>query len=445
MHTLNGEIMQLKDYQKNAIANWKTKPNIFFEERTGKTAVGLEIALQFEPKNIVFVLSNNAVQTWIESTKLERYKSLQNSIFCVSSHFSRDITFNKYIKNRLPAKIDLLVVDEADMYKNFASKRTKTLLKLSRQAAHVIALTATPTSRDEDIDPIYTLLSITKSLPLVKNKPITLNHWHNKWCEQTVKFLSSQRRIFDYKLKKDKKVEFYQFIDSVCSKAELEKHGGKKATIIPYYFDYTSNLGQNLSKNALKQLNFTAIRSMTADMLAQSGIINLAVDTKLKNKDILTGHIDKIHVTKETNKIDELAKLLSTLDKRKPTFICYNYIEERNQILKLLKLSKVLTIKDKNDMSFLDNHYYFNYIIGHVSTLARGLELADKTNNLIIYSISHDFATFKQLESRLNTIKDYNNYSGKIYYLLGTEFSRELYSRLQTKKDHLLNITKEIN
>lgn len=430
--------MNLRDYQLQAVANWHKKPNILFEERTGKTAVGLEIALQFKAENVMIILNQNATQSWFQAIKTPKYQKLSAVCLAVASHFSRDIYFDKHVKHRIPKELDLLIVDEADMYKNLNSKRTKMLLQLAKQAKHVIALTATPSSKGLDIDDIFTLMLLTRTLPKVKGKQMSLNQFHKTYCDQKLKFMSSQRRIFEYKLKQDKAKQLYKHIDSVSSKASIERADGARAEIIPYYFDYESNLGLKLSKSKLKQLDFGELRKMIGDMLAQSGIENEAlIEATLYGK----AQQESVHVTKEYKKADEVRKLLAKLPKNKPIVICYNYIEELRQISQLLELSNVLYIKDKNDIPKIFEQNTYTYIVSHVGTLARGVELNRHVDNIIIYSLTHDFVVFKQLESRLNTINSKS--AGNIYYMLGTAYSREMYDRMLDKKELLSAITRD--
>lgn len=236
--------LKLYPYQR-AVAHWfKTHPQqkgmlIQFGTGTGKTLVAANLAEMMMRRGVVdgtlVIAPTSLVDNFYKAIRLCRGSSRIPNHYLVETYGrivnmvegrdkTKDQSKRKSFYKKYPnagwlrpkaLQETLLVIDEAHNLKNISSKRTKAILKLAKNAKHVLLLTATPfVNSVSDISPLMQMI--------VKDKDVRLWPANEKLFRSTYQGRGAIRKN-KYKRALRKNVA-YHFADDKGLKPKVVRH-----------------------------------------------------------------------------------------------------------------------------------------------------------------------------------------------------------------------------
>lgn len=145
---------EFRPFQKAGIAYAaKRRGTIIADEMgLGKTVQAIGLINVYAPKTVLIVCPKSVILNW--HTELDRWLTVQADITVVNPEQMRKVPHS--------ATFDMLIIDEAHLFKNPDSARTTRLKKIARRlnpGGHVLALTGTPLLNGRPLE-LWPLLQI---------------------------------------------------------------------------------------------------------------------------------------------------------------------------------------------------------------------------------------------------------------------------------------------
>jgi len=311
------------------------------------------------------------------------------------------INYESFSKHKI--KTDMIVIDESSKCKNFKSQITKTLLAESHNYKYKIAMSATPAPNNElEFWPQITFVDKSKlneSFYAFRNIYFELVRG-----DQTIPYVSGLqladmfKKGFKYKIKKSKSEDFFNKINKVSFWAKKEYCLDLPPKIFTTRDVYLSHAQMKVYKNMK--------RHMIAEIKDKVIAVHLALVKYLKLRQLTSGFlIDENGEATEladNAKLNVLMEVLEELGDKQIMIFCqfHKEIEEiQNKIKNYATLYSGTKDRDDSISGFKKGRY--QYLIGHVRSMAHGLSFTN-CDTVIFYSNDYSFEMREQAINRIH-------------------------------------------
>lgn len=165
---------KLMKHQEWAAEQLESKPGLFLPCGAGKTLVAIRYIIRHHLFPALIVCRKDDVLTWTTELKEEgHYEGSQVGVVnkeCPPGYWKWTIVTYDRLKNMTLSSFRVAVADESWMVKRWKAKRTKVLIKRTRNIPVRIAMSATPTT--QDIGDVF-----TQSLFMDGGKTFGASYW----------------------------------------------------------------------------------------------------------------------------------------------------------------------------------------------------------------------------------------------------------------------------
>lgn len=439
----------LLDYQDRIVKEEIVKNKIrglFMDTGTGKTFTSLGGVKALGYKKLLVVALAGKVDDWVDDTKeFAAWHQLFNweDIRALKGKAGDEVlktdppTFGVVTSFesswRMPELLNwvdkdtIIIVDESHKIKSHSSTVTKFLLKLRKNAADALILTATPQNKGY-ID----FFTQFKFIDIPEWRTLTRRDWLNKFAIEEVKDRGGYpvKEIIGYKnielLKRtiarnsiqQKRDPNYDLPEDMLIKFKLKS--GKKS---PYH--------------SIKRDSIYEYKDGEIEMYESSGALYAAM------KRAFLGFGGRRGEVIDTQRIDKLAEMLEADGTRWVIF--YNFNVELRELKKLMeKMGRQYSeyngsVKDLTNFKEQDN----GVVLVNYGSGATGLNDFVLSNKMVFYSLPRDYITLVQAKGRIDRIGQTQK---PIYYYFVTAGTIDAinYKRLRDGKDFDEELFKEI-
>lgn len=392
----------LREYQKNIVNKALNEESfgIFADTGTGKTIMGLEIAIHYKKTLILCPLS--VIETaWIDdcnqfyphikiinvwsNSKKKRIELLNNE----SDIFIMNYESFKILKNEIIDKnFDCLIIDESSIMKNMSSQNTNSILEMIDIIPHRFVLSGCPTpNHNSEIFPQIKLI----------DKDVFGNNYYGFLAKYFSQDMENPHRWFQTEENKQAYFQRLRNKSIFLSKNDCVDLPDKTFEVKNFSLhkeqkEYYNNMVQDIKDNINNWSKF----EFTAKLMKLREIVSGFVVTK-ENK-IIEFETNKDVLLKTT--IDEIGN--------KPIIVWCQFIYEVEKLAK--KFNGIgLTSKTKNRddiiRSFKNNE--IKLLFAHPQLIGKGLTFVNCNYN-IYYSLSFSYEEFKQSQDRIHRIGQKN-------------------------------------
>lgn len=404
-------IYEPHDYQKYVIEYIQRHPvsAVFLDMGLGKTSITLTAInnLLFDyfavHKVLVIAPLRVAKTTWsAEINKWDHLKDLKYSIV-VGTPTERKNALQRqadiYIINRenIPWLIeytgaafdfDMLVIDELSSFKNYQSKRFKSLMKVRPKIKRIVGLTGTPSSNG-----LMDLFAEFKLLDMGERLGRFIGQYRNTY------FTPDKRNgqvIFSYKPLPGAEDAIYRKISDITISMKATDHLKMPELVTSDYEVELSEKERNrykeLKENMVIQLSGEEITAANAASLSNKlcQMANGAVYDDEKN-------VMQIH----DRKFDALEDIIESMNGR-PVLVAYWFKHDYDRIVERLKMLNVAFGKLDTEQSITSwNNREIPVALIHPASAGHGLNLQSGGSTLVWFGLTWSLELYQQTNARL--------------------------------------------
>jgi Superfamily II DNA/RNA helicases, SNF2 family len=369
--------------------------------KTSITLTALEALLfdYFEVHKVLIIAPLRVARnTW--SAEIEKWEHLQDLKYsiAVGTEAERLSALKKqadiYIVNReniqwlveksgVPFDFDTLIVDELSSFKNWQSKRFRSLMKVRPKAKRIIGLTGTPSSNGlMDLWAEFRLLDMGERLGRF------ITHYRNNFFDPDKR---NQQMVFSYKPKAGAEDAIYRLISDISISMKSEDYLKMPECIIN---EVVVSLSEKEQKdyNSLKQDLVISIKDEEIDAVNAAALSN-------KLCQMANGAVygeDKQVFTIHDEKLDALEDLIESAN-GKPVLVAYWFNHDLERIKRRFKVREIKTSKDIKDW----NNGVIEVALIHPASAGHGLNLQEGGSTLIWFGLTWSLELYQQTNARL--------------------------------------------
>lgn len=397
------------DYQQYAIEYIENHEiaAVLLDMGLGKTAITLTALynLLFDYFEITRVLViaplRVARNTWPqEIEKWDHLKDIRYSV-AVGTEKERLEAFQKdadiYIINRenvqwmvdhVPFEFDAIVVDELSSFKNWNSKRFKSLMKVRPRAKRVIGLTGTPSGNGlMDLFAEYKVLDMGQRLGRFITK-YRLEYFRPDRMNGQV--------VYSYRLLPGAEKRIYDKISDITISMKAADHLKMPELInseFPVYMDEDEQyIYDQMCEDLTAQLKEGEVTAANAGVL--SGKLCQMANGAVYTDD---GNVDRIH----ERKLDALEDIIESMNGR-PLLVAYWYKHDLDRIEERLRMRKIEFARLETDASIARwNRGEILVALIHPASAGHGLNLQSGGSTLCWFGITWSLELYQQTVARL--------------------------------------------
>lgn len=404
-------IYEPHDYQKYVIEYIQSHPvsAVFLDMGLGKTSITLtalnDLLFDYFTVHKILVIAplRVAKTTWsAEIKKWDHLKDLKYSIV-VGTPTERKNALQRqadiYIINRenIPWLIeytgaafdfDMLVIDELSSFKNYQSKRFKSLMKVRPKIKRIVGLTGTPSSNG-----LMDLFAEFKLLDMGERLGRFIGQYRNTY------FTPDKRNgqvIFSYKPLPGAEDAIYRKISDITISMKATDHLKMPELVTSDYEVEFSEKEQNrykeLKENMVIQLSGEEITAANAASLSNKlcQMANGAVYDDEKN-------VMQIH----DRKLDALEDIIESMNGR-PVLVAYWFKHDYDRIVERLKMLNVAFGKLDTEQSITSwNTGEIPVALIHPASAGHGLNLQSGGSTLVWFGLTWSLELYQQTNARL--------------------------------------------
>ena len=398
---------ELHEYQKVAVSHIHAHPRtgVFLDMGLGKTAVVLSSLRPEDLPAIVVAPKKVASDVWPVERDLWRpdlsidvlngepkhreevlKKVHTTDVFVVQKEYLAEI--EPYAKS-----FHTLVVDELPQYKTPSAKRSKMLLKISRQVPRVIGLTGTPTPNG-----LLDLWHQLKVIDLGARLGTTLGGYRDRYFRPGRQLASGV--VTEWLLRPGAEGRIHQLIDDICLSMGTEG----RLSLPPITFNTVHVPLPPGAKKVYKEL----LEVMVANLDFIGGEVHTAANAAVLSSklsqvtsgflfvddaDIRDGKWDHIHDEKITA-LEEIVEGTGS-----PILVFYRYRPDRERILKAFPEARTIdspgVVKDWNEGKV-------PMLVAHPQSAGHGLNLQHGGSTIVWFSPTWSLEEWEQGIKRLH-------------------------------------------
>lgn len=397
------------DYQQYAIDYIESHPiaAVLLDMGLGKTAITLTALhnLLFDYFEICRVLViaplRVARNTWPqEIEKWDHLKDIRYSV-AVGTEKERLDAFRKnadiYIVNRenvqwmaanVPFEFDAIVVDELSSFKNWNSKRFKSLMQIRPRAKRIIGLTGTPSGNG-----LMDLFAEFKVLDMGQRLGRFITKYRQEYFRPD---RTNGQVVYSYKLLPGAEKRIYDKISDITISMKASDHLKMPELINSEYRVYMEEHEQavydEMCEDLTTQLNNGEVTAANAGVLSGKlcQMANGAVYTD-------AGDVEYIH----NQKLDSLEDIIESMNGR-PLLVAYWYKHDLDRIEERLRTKKVDFARLDTDASIARwNRSEIPVALIHPASAGHGLNLQSGGSTLCWFGITWSLELYQQTVARL--------------------------------------------
>ena len=397
------------DYQQYAIEYIETHEvaAVLLDMGLGKTAITLTAlyALLFDYFEITRVLViaplRVARNTWPqEIEKWDHLKDIRYSV-AVGTEKERLDAFRRdadiYIINRenvqwmvenVPFEFDAIVVDELSSFKNWNSKRFKSLMKVRPRAKRVIGLTGTPSGNG-----LMDLFAEFKVLDMGQRLGRFITKYRQDYFRPD---RMNGQMVYSYKPLPGAEKRIYDKISDITISMKAADHLKMPELVNSEYRVYMEEPEQaiydEMCEDLAAQLDKGEVTAANAGVLSGklSQMANGAVYTD-------NGDVEHIH----DQKLDALEDIIESMN-GKPLLVAYWYQHDLDRIEERLRLRKIGFARLDSDASIAKwNRGEIPVALIHPASAGHGLNLQSGGATLCWFGITWSLELYQQTVARL--------------------------------------------
>lgn len=395
------------DYQRYCIRRMIDEPRLglFLNMGLGKTVISLtainEMLFYRKTAGKVLIIAPKRVAetTWTdEKNKWDHLKHLKISKILGTAKQRIDAAnsdANIYIINRENVvwlvenfrknwKWDTVIIDELSSFKNHRSKRFRALKQMIPHIRRLYGLTGTPAANGL-IDLWAQLFLLDGGERLFK----TIGRYRETY------FLPDKRNatvVFSYKLKPGAEEQIRERISDICISLKSDDYVEMPECV---YRTSTLNLSpkaktayQKMERESVLEMKETEITAFNAGVLTNKLLQIASGCVYDESGEYHVIHKEKIEVLKE---IIEEAK--------SPVLVFYNFVHERDMVLKEFKEAKVL----ENDGDIKEwNAGKIPVLLAHPASCGYGLNMQSGGHTVVWFSPTWNLEQYEQANARIN-------------------------------------------
>lgn len=397
------------DYQQYAIDYIESHEvaAVLLDMGLGKTAITLTALydLLFDYFEITRVLViaplRVARNTWPqEIEKWDHLKDIRYSV-AVGTEKERLAAFQKdadiYIINRenvqwmvdnVPFEFDAIVVDELSSFKNWNSKRFKSLMKVRPRVKRVIGLTGTPSGNGlMDLFAEFKVLDMGQRLGRFITK-YRLEYFRSDRMNGQV--------VYSYKLLPGAEKRIYDKISDITISMKAADHLKMPELInseFPVFMDEDEQcIYDQMCEDLTAQLKEGEVTAANAGVL--SGKLCQMANGAVYTDD---GNVDRIH----ERKLDALEDIIESMNGR-PLLVAYWYKHDLDRIEERLRMRKIKFARLDTDASIARwNRGEIPVALIHPASAGHGLNLQSGGSTLCWFGITWSLELYQQTVARL--------------------------------------------
>lgn len=397
------------DYQQYAIEYIENHEiaAVLLDMGLGKTAITLTALynLLFDYFEITRVLViaplRVARNTWPqEIEKWDHLKDIRYSV-AVGTEKERLEAFQKdadiYIINRenvqwmvenVSFEFDAIVVDELSSFKNWNSKRFKSLMKVRPRAKRVIGLTGTPSGNGlMDLFAEYKVLDMGQRLGRFITK-----YRLEYFCPDRM----NGQVVYSYRLLPGAEKRIYDKISDITISMKAADHLKMPELInneFPVYMDEDEQcIYDQMCEDLTAQLKEGEVTAANAGVL--SGKLCQMANGAVYTDD---GNVDRIH----ERKLDALEDIIESMNGR-PLLVAYWYKHDLDRIEERLRMRKIEFARLDTDASIARwNRGEIPVALIHPASAGHGLNLQSGGSTLCWFGITWSLELYQQTVARL--------------------------------------------
>ena len=397
------------DYQQYAIEYIETHEvaAVLLDMGLGKTAITLTALydLLFDYFEITRVLViaplRVARNTWPqEIEKWDHLKDIRYSV-AVGTEKERLEAFHRdadiYIINRenvqwmvenVPFEFDAIVVDELSSFKNWNSKRFKSLMKVRPRAKRVIGLTGTPSGNG-----LMDLFAEFKVLDMGQRLGRFITKYRQDYFRPD---RMNGQVVYSYKPLPGAEKRIYDKISDITISMKAADHLKMPELVNSEYRVYMEEPEQaiydEMCEDLAAQLDKGEVTAANAGVLSGklSQMANGAVYTD-------NGDVEHIH----DQKLDALEDIIESMN-GKPLLVAYWYQHDLDRIEERLRLRKIDFARLNSDASIAKwNRGELPVVLIHPASAGHGLNLQSGGSTLCWFGITWSLELYQQTVARL--------------------------------------------
>lgn len=397
------------DYQQYAIEYIESHETaaVLLDMGLGKTAITLTALynLLFDYFEITRVLViaplRVARNTWPqEIEKWDHLKDIRYSV-AVGTEKERLAAFQKdadiYIINRenvqwmadhVPFEFDAIVVDELSSFKNWNSKRFKSLMKVRPRAKRVIGLTGTPSGNG-----LMDLFAEFKLLDMGQRLGRFITKYRQEYFRPD---RMNGQVVYSYKLLPGAEKRIYDKISDITISMKAADHLKMPELINSEFLVYMDEDERSIYDQMCEDL--TAHLKEGEVTAANAGVLSGKL-CQMANGAVYTdeGNIDLIH----KRKLDALEDIIESMNGR-PLLVAYWYKHDLDRIETRLRMRKVEFARLDTDASIARwNRGEIPVALIHPASAGHGLNLQSGGSTLCWFGITWSLELYQQTVARL--------------------------------------------
>lgn len=397
------------DYQQYAIDYIESHPiaAVLLDMGLGKTAITLTALHNllfdyFEISRVLVIAPLRVARnTWPqEIEKWDHLKDIRYSV-AVGTEKERLDAFRKnadiYIINRenvqwmaanVPFEFDAIVVDELSSFKNWNSKRFKSLMQIRPRAKRIIGLTGTPSGNG-----LMDLFAEFKVLDMGQRLGRFITKYRQEYFRPD---RTNGQVVYSYKLLPGAEKRIYDKISDITISMKASDHLKMPELINSEYRVYMEEHEQavydEMCEDLTTQLDSGEVTAANAGVLSGKlcQMANGAVYTD-------AGDVEYIH----NQKLDALEDIIESMNGR-ALLVAYWYKHDLDRIEERLRIKKVDFAKLDTDASISRwNRSEIPVALIHPASAGHGLNLQSGGSTLCWFGITWSLELYQQTVARL--------------------------------------------
>lgn len=286
-------------------------------------------------------------------------------------------------KSGIPFDFDMLVVDELSSFKNYQSKRFKTLMKARPKVKRVVGLTGTPSSNG-----LMDLFAEFKLLDMGARLGRFIGQYRNAYFSPDKR---NGQIIYNYKPLPNAEQQIYDKISDITISMKSTDHLKMPEMISTKYevelSDSEKKKYEELKKDLILQLPDGEITAANAASL--TGKLSQMANGAVYSDD---ESILEIH----QRKLDALEDIIESAN-GKPVLVAYWFRHDLERIRKRFDVRAIKTAKDIADW----NNGRIPVALIHPASAGHGLNLQAGGNHLVWFGLTWSLELYQQTNARL--------------------------------------------
>ncbi len=399
------------DYQKYAIEFIKQHPvaAIFLDMGMGKSSITLTTVMElmyesFEVQKVLVIAPLRVARhTWGEEIeKWDHLHGLRYSV-AVGSAVERRAALQKdadiYIINRenvqwlvessgMPFDYDMVVIDELSSFKNWQSKRFRSLMKVRPKVKRIVGLTGTPSSNG-----LMDLFAEFKCLDMGERLGRFIGQYR-------VDYFTPDKMngpvVYSYKLRPGAEQRIYDKISDITISMKGTDYLKMPELISTehrvYMDDVETRRYEEMKQNLVLQLPEGEITAANAASLSGK-LLQMANGAVYSD----VGGVEDIH----DRKLDALEDIIEAAN-GKPVLVAYWYKHDLDRIVRRLDALKVEYARISSPGSIeMWNRSVFAVGLIHPASAGHGLNLQSGGSTLVWFGLTWSLELYQQTVARL--------------------------------------------